>query len=95
MAVYKNKQGEKLYPVCSWEKNQHKLYNAHDRIFLAICDARDAQNYEELEELYALQDKIERAISVFDGYVINGIVYATYQDGLIIKDFVWAYDARH
>lgn len=95
MAVYRDKQGNKLYPVCSWERNQHKLYNAHDRIVVAICEARDAKNYEELERLFDAQDKIERAISVFDGCVINGVVYATYQDGLLIKNYVWAYNARH
>lgn len=93
--LYKDKKGNKLYPVCSWEQNQHKLYNANDRIFLAICDAEDAHNFAEVERLLEAKSKIERALDAFDRYVINGIVYATYQDGLIIKDFVWAYDARH
>lgn len=93
--LYKDKQGNKLYPVCSWEKNQHKLYNANDRIFLALCDAMDQQNNEEIEQLLEAKDRIDRALDAFDRYVINGIVYATYQEGLIIKDYVWAYDARH
>lgn len=93
--TYKDKQGNKLYPVCSWEKNQHKLYNAHDRIFVALCDARDRQNIEEIEQMYDAKDRIERALDAFDRYVIDGIVYATYQEGLIIKDYIWAYDARH
>lgn len=95
MAVYRDKQGNKLYPVCSWERNQHKLYNAHDRIMIAIYDAQAAKNYDELEKLYEVQEKILRAIDVFNGCIINGVVYATYQDGLLIKDYVWAYNARH
>lgn len=31
MKLYKNEQGEKLYPICRWERNQHKIYNAVDR----------------------------------------------------------------
>lgn len=87
MAVYRDKKtGKKLYPVCSWEKNQHKLYNAHDRIMNAIYEGK--ADYDAL-------DRIERAMSAFDAYVIDGIVYATYEDGKLIKDYVWAYDLRH
>ena len=42
MKLYRNKQGKKLYPVCSWEENQHKLYNAHDRIMNSIYEAQEA-----------------------------------------------------
>ena len=33
--------------------------------------------------------------SVKDACVIDGLVYATYEDGLILKDLIWAYNARH
>ena len=82
----RNKEGKKLYPVCSWEKNQHKLYNAHDRIMLAIYDG-------ELE--WDAADRIEKAMGAFEANVIGGIVYATYEDSLLIKDYIWAYNARH
>ena len=84
--VYKNKKGERFYPVCSWEQNQHKLYNAHDRLMNAMYEGEDV--FEELE-------RVERALEAFDRCVIGGVVYATYEDGLLIKDFVWAYNARH
>ena len=80
------KSGKKLYPVCNWEQNQHKLYNAHDRIMVAIYDGKAE---------YDVLKKIERAIDVFNTHIINGIVYASWEDGLIIKDYIWAYDARH
>jgi len=25
--IYRNKAGKKLYPVCKWEDNQHKIYS--------------------------------------------------------------------
>lgn len=86
MVYIDKRSGKKLYPVCSWEQNQHKLYNAHDRVMIAFYDGK--ADYNDLK-------KIERAIDIFDSHVINGIVHATYEDGLIIKDYIWAYDARH
>lgn len=91
MKLYRNKQGKKLYPVCSWEENQHKLYNAHDRIMNSIDEAIEAG----LEPPYEEQERIERAMEAFDRYVIQGIVYATYEEGCLIKDYVRAYNARH
>ena len=86
MKLYKDKKtGKKLYPVCSWEDNQHKLYNAHDRIMNAIYDGK--ADYDQLE-------RIEKAIDAFNSYIINGMVYATYEDSVLIKDYVWAYNAR-
>ena len=86
MKLYRNEEGKKLYPVCSWEKNQHKLYNAHDRIMLAIYDGK--ADWDDL-------DRIEKAMGAFEAHVIGGMVYATYEDSLLIKDYVWAYNARH
>lgn len=86
MKLYKDKKtGKKLYPVCNWENNQHKLYNAHDRIMNAIYDGE--ADYDQLE-------RIEKAMSAFDSCVINGMVYATYEDSILIKDYIWAYNAR-
>ena len=39
--IYRNKAGKKLYPVCKWEDNQHKIYNAHDRIMIRIYEAQE------------------------------------------------------
>ena len=91
MKLYKDENGKKLYPVCRWEDNQHKLYNAHDRIMNRIYDARENGELEPYEEL----ERIEKAMDAFERDVIDGLVYATYQDGLIIKDYIYAYDLRH
>ena len=87
--LYRNEAGEKLYPVCSWEANQHKLYNALDRAVVACYDTDWS------EEAVNERDRVEEALSAFDRYVINGLVYATYKEGQVIKDIVWAYNARH
>ena len=81
-----NSEGKKMYPVCSWDKNQHKLYNAHDRAMLAVYDGTGT--WEQVQ-------RIEDALHAFDSHVIEGIVYATWEDSQLIKDYVWAYNARH
>lgn len=80
------KTGKKLYPVCSWENNQHKLYNAHDRAMIRLYDGEDV--YDELE-------RIEKAMSAFDSCVIGGLVYAVWEDYCLIKSIIGGYDARH
>lgn len=44
---------------------------------------------------YKEQERIEKALELIDACVIDGLVYATYEDGLILKDLIWAYNARH
>lgn len=84
--LLRDENGKKLYPVCSWESNQHKLYNAHDRI---VCDIYDGKaDWDDL-------DKLERAMDAFEKCVVGGIVYAYYEDSLLIKNYVGGYNARH
>lgn len=93
--IYRDKAtGKKLYPVCKWEDNQHKIYNAHDRIMNRIYEAQEIGG-EDLEALYKEQERIEKALEIIDRHIIEGLVYATYEDGLIIKDIIWAYNLRH
>ena len=88
--------GIKYYPVCSWEQNQHKLYNAHDREFNKMFDAEnDKVPSADFEKISDELDEIDRLISVFSDYVIDGIVYATYEDCIKIKDYIAAYNCRH
>ena len=93
--LYRDKAtGKKLYPVCSWEKNQHKLYNANDRVWVAIYEDRE-RGGKNLDKLYEDLEKIQKAMEAFEAHVINGLVYATWDDGKLIKDYVLAYDVRH
>ena len=93
MKLYRDKKGKKLYPVCSWYENQHKLYNAHDRIMNAIYEDQQAKG-ENLDKLDAELERIEKAMNAFEAHVIDGMVYATYENGNLIKDYIGAYDIR-
>ena len=97
LKLYKNSQGKKLYPVCSWSANQHKLYNAHDGIMNEIYDMENSDQMDSpmLGTLYERQELIEHLIMVFDQYVFGGIVYATWEDRNAMKDLIAAYDIRH
>ena len=46
-------------------------------------------------ESYKVLFKECKALELIDACVIDGLVYATYEDGLILKDLIWAYNARH
>ena len=50
---------------------------------------------EDLEDLYKEQERIEKALEIIDRHIVDGLVYANYEDGLIVKDLIWAYDIRH
>lgn len=65
--IYRNKAGKKLYPVCKWEDNQHKIYNAHDRIMIRIYEAQE-NGGEDLEALYKEQERIEKALELIWAY---------------------------
>lgn len=97
LKLYKNAKGEKLYPVCSWEANQHKLFNAHDRIMNRIYDLEhaDVMDNAVLFQAYEKQEKIEHLLDVFSSYVYGGIAYATWADRNILMEIFAAYDVRH
>jgi hypothetical protein len=95
MALYRDKQGNKLYPVCSWEKNQHKLYNALDRAHNRLYDAMDNNDEELIEIVEEDIENIEQALYAFERFVVEGIVYAKWSDACLIKDYIAAYNARH
>ena len=97
LKLYKNAKGEKLYPVCSWEANQHKLVNAHDRIMNRIDDLSEAQPVDllELNRAFDQQEEIEHLLEVFSAYVYSGIAYATWADRNRLMEYIAAYDVRH
>jgi hypothetical protein len=95
MKLYRDKQGRKLYPVCNWEKNQHKLYNAHDRAYNRRWEAEERGDYDMADKANAEIETIEHLLDIFDSQVVNGIVFATWEDRNKIKDYTVAYDVRH
>lgn len=87
--VYRLNGKTKLYPICSWEANQHKIYNAHDRAIVKCYETNWSK--EAVDEL----ERAEKMMNVIDGIIINGLVYGTWEQYKIVKDCTWAYDARH
>jgi hypothetical protein len=87
--------GEKLYPVCSWKDNQHKLYNTHDRLMIALSEAEENNDGTAMEKVLEEIDELDKVMEAFEKYVIGGIVYATYEDRCKILDYVLAYNVRH
>ena len=83
----RRKDGQKLYPTCSWEKNQHKLY---DMLNLAKLHAEETHNEIDYEEV----DRIEYLIGEFDACVIDGTAYVAWEDSLAIKDLIAEYGMR-
>ena len=86
MIIIKN--GVKLYPVCKWASNQHKMYNYNDK---AAIRAQDTLTDEALSEL----EESQRLLAVFDSNLYNGLVYAEYNDYCKIKKIIGKYNARH
>ena len=89
--MYKNlrtKDGKKLYAVCRWESNQHKIYNAYDRAMIRC--------YEEgTEEAFKHREKIETALKWIDNVKDDGLVYAPWEEYKLIKELIGGYDLRH
>ena len=92
MVIIKN--GTKLYPCCSFEENEHKIYSAHDRAMCELYKAQDSENWDTVDEIYYQLDKIDIALN-YVNCVYNGLIYAPYEDCQIIKEIVAKYDSRH
>lgn len=85
--IYKNEEGKKLYPVCGFLKHQHKILNAYDRAIIA----RDEEN---TDKAYEWVETVEKALEAYNRHIYDGLVYATYDEGCLIKDLIAAYDLR-
>ena len=87
--VYRDKTtGKKMYPVCSWEKNQHKMYNALDRAHNWFDDTHSDEAFDWLE-------RVEELVSKFDSQIVDRTVYMIWEDLQTTKDIIGGYDARH
>lgn len=92
---YEVLENVKLYPVCSFLSNQHKLYNAVDRAWGNLYDAQ--RSGKDVEKAKKWLEKVERLQGVFDCSPQDnkGIVYVVYEDYKAIKDIIGAYNLRH
>lgn len=77
--------GEKCYPTCNWEKNQHKIYNAVDRAYNRLDDVDMDEEYERYSELEQWCADVEILCSMFDNHIVGNMVYLPYKWYLICK----------
>lgn len=84
--------GVKCYPTCSWEENQHKIYNALDRAWNDYCDCEDE---EEKDRLISFIDRLETLLGLFNNHIVGYMVYLPYEWYKFCKDVIGAYDMRH
>ena len=88
MKLYRTKDtNEKLYPVCNWENNQHKIGYWYTK-------ASNDYNMNPTDETEAVYDDARAMMEAFDSYVINGMVYATYSMYKRLKEAIVCYDLR-
>ena len=87
----------KLYPVGRWETYQHVFYNAHDRAMIAMYDAEESGNAEQLSKSIDWNEKVNDLLDKFDcGFQdANGMVYMEYKDYKVAKDIIGGYAWRH
>ena len=78
-------QGETLYPVCSFLKNQHKIENAYNK---AYCDYIDSQT----DYTYDRWQEISDIYEYFNSHVYHGVVYAGHDMSNAIKEIISGYD---
>jgi hypothetical protein len=83
--------GIRYYPVCGFEKNQHKIEYWYTKALNACYDS----NWEN-EKALADIDEVQKMLDYFTYYTDrNGLVYAPYKDGQRIKEMITCYDLCH
>lgn len=83
--------GVKFYPVCGFERNQHKIDYWYTKALNACYDSEWAD-----EKALADRDEAERMLEYFNCYTgSDGLVYAPYKDGQRIKEMIVCYDLCH
>lgn len=83
--------GEKCYPTCNWENNQHKIYNALDRAYNALDDVDMDEEYERYDELVEYCSKVEILCSMFNNHIVGKMVYLPYNWYVFCKEVLARY----
>lgn len=83
------KDGTKLYPVCGFQRSQHKLYYWYNKAYLRFFDDND--HSEEAEEMLEFWEGVmEYATCVKDG-----LIYMPWKYHNRVKEAIVAYDLNH
>lgn len=92
--LYKNDRGEKMYPIGSYEKEEHKLYNEKNRIENELDSLYISNINNEL--INQLEKRLMDVIELLEEIVnINGVAYATYKYYKLSKDIICSYNLRN
>lgn len=88
--------GEKCYPLCNWEHNQHKIYNAHDRAMNRLYEYYNSdtlmdEDYEGYEEALEWSEKVDMVLSMFDNHIVGNMVYLPWKWYKIAKEILASY----
>lgn len=86
--VFDTKENKKMYPVGSFEKHQHMVFNYNDRCYNEMMETETVESYDKFEEAEQLVDEF------MTNPRVNGIVYAYYEDYSKLKDIIGGYIAR-
>ena len=90
------KNGVRLYPVCGFQRSQHKLYYWETKAQLRVYEIEESENVtdeefdEAYEELEFWQDVLEYANCVY-----NGLIYMPYKYYNRVKEAITMYDLLH
>ena len=88
--IIKDSKGQKLYPVCGFQKSQHKLYYWRNKAWLKVFD-NDNATEKDYEELDFWDDVMNYATSE----IYDGLIYIPYKYYNRVKEAIVAYDFRH
>lgn len=83
--------GEKCYPCCSWEHNQHKIYNMLDKLSIEMFDTDMDADYDKYEALSERYEKVSTLLSMFDNHVYGDTVYLPWKWYTYCKEVLRAY----
>lgn len=98
MVLIDKQTGQKLYPVCNFKDNQHRLAWAIDvcehELIEALTDGSGPERFEYLDNKL---NELREILELFNGGVRekDGLVYLTYQDGRKAKNVINRYLATH
>lgn len=94
MVLIDKQTGQKLYPVCRWEDNQHKLDYLITTLENEIEEDFMQNRYDESKE--SKLNRIRELLVDFNGGVHkDGLVYMTYKEGQEVKALIAGYDFTH
>lgn len=90
--VLRLKDGTKLYPVCGFQRSQHKLYYWYNKACLNAfyCDSDYTPTEKDYEEFEFWNNVMEYANCVHDG-----LIYMPWEYYNRVKEAIVVYDLRH